>query len=117
MKGLHEYMDIKNVVQRLQDFDKLKLILLNENQRKLFECIPRPNIQVELKHQNVLTLDSLIQYKNLKHQKEFRKNLFKSTKFMFDSDPLTKKIVELLDPPMKEQLEDILKQGLYYIYK
>ena len=30
------------MIQRFQDIDKLKLILLNDNQRKLFECIPKP---------------------------------------------------------------------------
>ena len=44
-KHLHEYLDIRKIIKRLQDIDKLKLILLNENQRKMFECIPKPDIE------------------------------------------------------------------------
>ena len=43
-KSLNEYLDIIKIVKRMQDIDKLKMILLNENQLKLFETIPKPDI-------------------------------------------------------------------------
>ena len=35
---------MKNIIKRLQDIDKLKIILFDKYQRKLFESIPKPGI-------------------------------------------------------------------------
>ena len=43
-KHVYEYMDIRKIIKRLQDLDKLKMILLTEDQRKLFECILKPDV-------------------------------------------------------------------------
>ena len=43
-KHLHEYLDIRKIIKRLQDLDKLKMILLNEEQRRLFEYLPKPDV-------------------------------------------------------------------------
>ena len=43
-KYLYEYIDIRKIIKRLQDLDKLKMILLTEDQRKLFEYIPKPDV-------------------------------------------------------------------------
>lgn len=37
-------MNIRNMMKRFQDLDKLKLILLTDHQKKLFEEIPKPTI-------------------------------------------------------------------------
>lgn len=39
---LYNHIDILNVVNKLVEIDKLKHLLLNENQIKLFEYIPKP---------------------------------------------------------------------------
>ena len=41
---LHEYIDLENIIQRLQDVDKLKSILFTESQRFFFDQIPKPTI-------------------------------------------------------------------------
>ncbi|KAL4432683.1 hypothetical protein ABPG74_004976 [Tetrahymena malaccensis] len=40
-------LDIQNIIQKLQEIDKLKQILLNEEQLKLFEIIPRPTLNIQ----------------------------------------------------------------------
>lgn len=47
LDNLHEYLDISKIIKRLQDIDKLKLILFNDYQRELFESIPKPTFLTE----------------------------------------------------------------------
>lgn len=44
---LYEYTDLKNLINRLQDVDKLKNILFTESQRFFFDLIPKPKVQHE----------------------------------------------------------------------
>ena len=41
---LHEYIDLENIIQRLQDVDRLKNILFTDSQRFFFDQIPKPTI-------------------------------------------------------------------------
>lgn len=43
---LNEYIDLKKIIDRLQDIDKLKNILLNDSQKLFFDLIPRPEISI-----------------------------------------------------------------------
>ena len=43
-KYLNEYIDLKKIINRLQDIDKLKNILFNDQQRYFFDLIPKPEI-------------------------------------------------------------------------
>ena len=43
-KYLNEYIDLKKIISRLQDIDKLKNILFNDQQRYFFDLIPKPEI-------------------------------------------------------------------------
>lgn len=45
-KLLNEYIDLKKIIQRLQDLDKLKNILLYDSQRFFFDQIPKPEISI-----------------------------------------------------------------------
>ncbi|EAR82622.1 zinc knuckle protein, putative (macronuclear) [Tetrahymena thermophila SB210] len=42
VKKVQNRLDIQNILNKLQEIEKLKLILLNEDQIKLFEILPRP---------------------------------------------------------------------------
>lgn len=41
---LYEYIDLKGIINRLHDIDKLKNILFTESQRFFFDLIPKPEI-------------------------------------------------------------------------
>ncbi|EAR99693.1 transmembrane protein, putative (macronuclear) [Tetrahymena thermophila SB210] len=44
---LQQYLDIRNIMKKLQDIEKLKYLLLDENQIKLFESISKPTLYLE----------------------------------------------------------------------
>lgn len=43
---LHEYLNIKNIIRRLQDLEKIKLIIFDPKQRKMFDQLPKPKINL-----------------------------------------------------------------------
>lgn len=45
---LNEYIDLKKIIQRLQEIDKLKKIMLTDSQRFFFDKIPKPVIADDL---------------------------------------------------------------------
>jgi hypothetical protein len=47
LEKLESSLDIANLLQRLLEVEKLKHFLLNENQIKLFEYIPKPMLQLQ----------------------------------------------------------------------
>ena len=71
-RRLHEYLDIRNIIKILQDLDKLKMILLTDDQRKIFEYIPKPDV-VDWKNQ--LSLDNTLKYKTSLKTKKLSKNI------------------------------------------
>ena len=98
-QNLHEYLDIRKIIKRLQDLDKLKMILLNEDQQRLFERIPKPDV---LDPKSKLSVESINKYKYKKGQsktisrKPSNTNILKSMEE--DNDPLSKKIYLYIDP-------------------
>lgn len=102
MKNIIEYIDIKNIIKRLQDIDKLKIVLFDENQRKLFENIPKPGIG-EKNNEKSFLLNSIIQLKI----ENFSMESFDNFSFIFDGNPLNKRIYELIDPRLKKKIENI----------
>ena len=97
---MHEYIDIRKIVQRMQDLDKLKIVLLNENQRKMFDIIPKPDILTN-PHLNAKgSIENFVKFKRkaiLKKEDEILlpKNF---QQFMKEEDPINKRILEILDP-------------------
>lgn len=103
MKFLNEYMDIKNIIKRLQDVDKLKMLFLNEHQRIVFEMIPKPGVGGHIvERKKSLTVESMLISK-----KELKKKNLKKIHLPPDGDPLNKKILEMLSPEIRKQLECI----------
>ena len=94
-KHLHEYLDIRKIIKRLQDLDKLKMILLNDDQRKLFEHIPKPQI---IDTANVLSMESINKYKPRAKTRKTTKNILNTMKSLAeDKDPVNKRILQCLD--------------------
>lgn len=85
---IHEYIDIRKIIKKLQDVDKLKMILLNEEQRKLFARIPKPEI--------FATTNSRISIQSiLKESKKMRKEPLPQ---MNRTDSLSKRILSCIEP-------------------
>ena len=101
---MNEYLDINKIITKLQDVDKLKLILLNENQRFIFDHLPKPGIVGHAKlsePSNNLTKDRITMTK----QKTCYSNRENLT-FLLDGDPINSRIFQLLDVPLKRQLRN-----------
>ncbi|EWS73858.1 zinc knuckle protein (macronuclear) [Tetrahymena thermophila SB210] len=45
LKKVSNQLDIENILKKLQELEKLKQVVLNEDQLKLFELLPRPVLQ------------------------------------------------------------------------
>ena len=88
LKHVDEYMGIENIIKRLQDIDKLKMILFNMEQRRIFEILPKPGITKKHSTDDTrFTLDSIV----------------RSKKF---SDPLKQIQIQSCKSPKKRELND-----------
>ena len=77
---------------------------MNENQRKMFELIPKPGLgKKELQKQ--LTLE------NIRSSKKKMSKIDLKTIFANEEDPLSMRIWEMLDPDIKNEIV----VGIYYI--
>ena len=98
---MHEYLDIRKIIKRLQDLDKLKTILLNENQRKLFEFIPKPDVLNNIEsNNNSITID----FRNGKVKTKMKEQTIVPNniiKFVQEEDPINKRIIECIDQGLK----------------
>ena len=87
----------------MQEIDKLKLILFNRKQRKIFDNIPKIRIEIDSKKEKnrvSLVSDNLIKKKN--------KRLIKKTQnyeFLFNGDTINQRLFALTDNKIKEQLQ------------
>jgi len=114
-KRLHEYIDIRKIIKRMQDIDKLKMILLNENQRKLFEYIPKPDILANSNEK--MSIDNLVKYRRRTHVREMTPNLSNHLKTLIeDNDPINKRILECLDKKIQNKDEMLMPIGFIFIY-
>ena len=52
MKRINERLDIFNVLRKLREVDKLKVLLLENEQLVLFDNLPKPQLKIENTHNN-----------------------------------------------------------------
>ena len=101
LQNLNEYIDIENIIKRLQDVDKLKMVLLDQTQRKIFELLPKPGLGCDSKQMGAST-NTLESMTLDKKKKRFPRN---SLRFLPSNNPINARIMQLLDPEVKVQLE------------
>ena len=101
-------LDIITVLQRFQELDKLKLLLLNKNQLMLFNLIAKPEIFIDEK-ETIETTPGLEISKNLKALNEFDDQsmldlaiYYNNVKNKENEDDLDSRLVRLVDQDMKE---------------
>lgn len=61
MKILYEYIDLKKIIKKLQDIDKLKNVIFNDSERFFFDLISKPEINLandQTNHNLRYSLDS-----------------------------------------------------------
>lgn len=107
---LFEYLDIKNIVKRLQDIDKLKLILLTNHQRAAFEMLPKPEIGNHAEKRGTLRMDLMTISRKSKQKKE---ETIHTLEDWGNDDPISKRIYELLDQNIKQDLDEMSKKKIF----
>lgn len=96
LKNISEYIGIENIIKRLQDIDKLKLILFNKEQRIFFEQLPKPGIAKNLDNKDFsYTIDSIIKSKRNQYSNDHEP--FKQLKLSLENDPLNKRLFDLME--------------------
>lgn len=99
LKNLYEYMDIKNIIKRMQEIDKFKLILFDKNQRIAFDMLPKPGIGKKDPDSSLLTMESIVKTKQ---------TIFPGGKeklqLPLDGNYINQRIFELLDPELKNEV-------------
>lgn len=105
---------MENIIEKLQDIDKLKMILLDENQRKLFSLIPKPGIKAKTTEENQhLTMESLIDLKKIRRKKEPMKTVLKN----LDDNSLNRKMIEFMDLRARSELNEIIFSNREFFLK
>lgn len=100
-------LDVITILKKLQEFEKLKVILLNEQQLALFKFLARPSIESK---RTRLCGDS--EANNMQAGTEIWKKI--SKKEEFDENEL-KKILKIYEESQTEDLSDIDKRLLRFI--
>ena len=113
-KNLHEYLDIRKIIKRLQEIDKLKMILLTDEQRRLFEYIPKPDV---VNSSNKLFLESILKYtKNVKQK--IMTGVPNNMKSLVEEDnPINKRILEFVDSNHLIKNEGLENDGISFIIR
>ena len=108
-------MDIVNIIKRLQDIDKLKMVLLNEDQRRVFEILPKPGIGTRSSsfvRNSVLTVESIMKSRKSRCKKE----TFNKFTFLLNGDPLNKRMLNLIDPSFRVELQNLHKGEFIWFF-
>ncbi|CAD8072949.1 unnamed protein product [Paramecium primaurelia] len=101
IKKYESFLDILFIIDKLQEIDKLKLILFNKAQMNLFEYLPKPTIyldpfspeQEEFQfHSSILTPQKSFEEKAKQASIAFEELLVD-----FENNPITQKLIACLD--------------------
>ena len=113
-RKVEDALDISTILQKLQEIDKLKMILLNQKQRMLFNLIAKPEIHLEeLKGNETAGLQIS---KNMKKIEEvddqnivdlviYYNGLIKRISQDEEEESIDRRLVFLLDEDMKRLME------------
>ena len=114
---LNEYIDLKKIIARLQDIDKLKNILFDEQQRYFFDLIPKPEILPQKLNGKSRKIESksfsIEKVIRLKMKKVTNGGLFNKLEIMKKNpSPVNERILSYLDDRLKEKFQDKTETGI-----
>lgn len=96
---VHKDIDILNIVEKIQEMEKLKILLFTEDQRKLFLLMTKPilsseNVQSETGNKLFLTLKNMRESTNLKDLQQFYLKIKEEGK---KASEINQRSVEMID--------------------
>ncbi|CAD8176651.1 unnamed protein product [Paramecium octaurelia] len=105
---LDKCLDILFIIDKLQEIDKLKMILLSKEQVQLFDFLPKPLICLDPSNQylseNYQYSSLLKPYKGLKEKSLEAQQVLDQLLENLD-DPITNKLISLMDPNLIKLLQ------------
>lgn len=102
-------MDIQNIIKRLQDIDKLKLVLFDDKQRRVFDILPKPGIALKLKptKSSVFTVEKVINSKRARCSR----GSCKKFDFLNNGEPMNKRMLQMVEAHYQLELETVKEKG------
>ena len=119
VRNIFEHLDISYVLKKILEIEKLKILLLDENQYLLFELLPKPlvrkngTIQINsniIKLKNQSTHD-IITNRNYIMQAKMIKNAYDNINAKEGKNELDNKLLQLIDEDLKHFFDDVLKSS------
>jgi hypothetical protein len=108
---LHYYMDVHTYIKKMQEIDILKFLLLNDDQRTLFNFIAKPSISLTNRNNDKFLHNEILQNQQIGYNlnKEEIKEIMKSYKHIYENiesgGNLSKKIVSLFNNEIAHLLD------------
>ena len=102
LNNAYEYISVENIIGKLQEIDKIKRVLLNYDQRKVFEILPKPGIG-ESKKENSDFLSTNDASSNPMNAK-FSKTLNTDLNFLLNGDPINQRLLKMLNVEVRNEL-------------
>lgn len=98
---LDEYIDLRKLIKKMQDIDKLKLILLTKSQRFFFDMIPKPQLNEEIEGNNRNKLENMLTKTKLKQatKKEIIDNYEDISRNINEADKNMLELINSMDLP------------------
>jgi len=109
IEEMKKYMDYLDIIKLLQEFTKLKLILLNERQLQLFSFISKPEIIYKDKEmKNSYLHGKIFERKNISLQNLYEIYVETNEK---NNNFIDKRIIEFIDSELKDTFENVFKKA------
>ena len=103
--NLDEYMDIRKIIERSQDLDKIKKILFSDSQRFFFDLIPKPEFHGE----RLLKKKSEIFTNSTNKRDVIMRNYQRISESYSESDD---RLMKMIDDEIKRELSLKSKNGI-----
>ncbi len=104
--GLNKYLDYLEIIKFLQEFKKLKLVLMNSDQVTVFENLTKPTI-----NQNEIKYVYLDEYLKINNEENYNYDKYISSCSSVlnnKNDKMNQKLIDFIDPKFKNYLENNL---------
>ncbi|KAL4481516.1 hypothetical protein ABPG74_007605 [Tetrahymena malaccensis] len=117
---LYHYVDIFNIINKLNEIEKLKRLILDENQLKLFDFLPKPTILEEFINKSDLSLKSQevdFLYQDSRSELQKASDSFQAYQNLlskYEQTPLDLKLINQIDPNIKKIFKDINQQQVFF---
>lgn len=106
-QDIKQKLDVSYIIRKLYEIDKLKMLLLNENQNRLFDNLTKPVILNNSTINIGFSKNSKVLHNQIDDIEKFKKiqEAYQNIKKQMQLSPIDQKIVNLMDDDVKNLLE------------